>query len=92
MCVPLLAVIHSREAADGLFIALVSLQWRNAAIQEALSEDPIHTERAYDTAVYLFKAILDDTIRDGQLMEEEDRMSVEKCACGFAIVMIEAQD
>jgi hypothetical protein len=55
-------------------------QWRNAAIQEALSEDPIHTERAYDTAVYLFKAILDDTIRDGQLMEEEDRMSVEKCA------------
>ncbi|CED82805.1 ulk ulk protein kinase [Phaffia rhodozyma] len=51
---------------------------RTAAIHEALNEDLGSIEHAYETAVWIFQAISDDTFREGAYMEEEDRLTVDK--------------
>ncbi|CAG8676284.1 20499_t:CDS:2, partial [Racocetra persica] len=52
---------------------------RQAAINELVSEDLAGCERAYKAAIHMLYAILDNPVEDGDAIEEEDRLTVNKC-------------
>lgn len=54
-------------------------QSRAAAINEALGDDLGPIEHAYETSILMWRAVLDDTIREGRAIEEEDKATIERC-------------
>ena len=54
-------------------------QSRAAAINEALGDDLGPIEQSYETAILMWRTVLDDTIREGKPIEEEDKATIDKC-------------
>lgn len=53
-------------------------QSRAAAVNELLGGSQIDCEVAYETALWMLYAILDETMQDGERVEEDDKETVEK--------------
>lgn len=59
-------------------------QSRAAAINEALGDDLGPIEQSYETAILMWRTVLDDTIREGKPIEEEDKATIDKCESDLA--------
>lgn len=44
-----------------------------------MNENPSECEIAYDTALWMLYAILDDTMQEGEPVGEEDKVHVQNC-------------
>lgn len=44
-----------------------------------MGENPGECEIAYDTALWMLYAILDDTMQEEEIVEEEDKATVQNC-------------
>jgi serine/threonine-protein kinase ULK/ATG1 len=55
------------------------LQSRAAAVSELTGETTADCEVAYDTALYMLFAILDESLADGEPIKEDDKATVNKC-------------
>ena len=44
-----------------------------------MGESPAECEVAYETALYMLYAIIDDSNRDNEAVKEEDRATVDRC-------------
>lgn len=62
------------------FADLVHHQSRAAAVNELRGENPTDCETAYETALWMLYALLDETIgaQPGDSVEDEDRATVNK--------------
>ena len=56
-----------------------AFQSRAAAVSELMGEIPSECEIAYDTALWMLFAILDGTMQEGEVVEEEDKVTVQNC-------------
>lgn len=54
-------------------------QSRAAAVSELMGENTQECEIAYDTALWMLYAILDETMQEGELVDEEDTVTVRNC-------------
>lgn len=46
-----------------------------------MGENAQECEIAYDTALWMLYAILDETMQEGELVDEEDTITVRNCEC-----------
>lgn len=60
---------------------MLAKQSRAAAVSELTGDSPHECEIAYDTALWMLYAILDDTMQGGEPVQEEDRHNIQNCAC-----------
>jgi hypothetical protein len=58
-----------------------SLQSRAAAVNELKGESGVDCEAAYETALWMLYALVDVTMQDNEQVDEEDRVTVDKCRC-----------
>jgi serine/threonine-protein kinase ULK/ATG1 len=54
-----------------------------------MGESATDCEVAYETALWMLYAILDETMADGEPVKDEDRATVEKCAC---LLLVKSHD
>ena len=67
--------IHS----DDRTYRLCARQSRAAAVSELMGDTPAECEIAYDTALWMLFAILDDAMQEGEAVEEEDKTTIQNC-------------
>lgn len=72
-----LELVSSLNSSDVL--RLWSTQSRAAAVSELKNENPSECEIAYETALWMLYAILDETMQEGEPVGEEDKVHVQNC-------------
>ena len=56
-----------------------STQSRAAAVRELMGENAAECEIAYDTALWMLFAILDDTMQEGEAVDEDNKVTIQQC-------------
>lgn len=54
-------------------------QSRAAAVRELMGENAAECEIAYDTALWMLFAILDDTMQEGEAVDEDNKVTIQQC-------------
>lgn len=54
-----------------------------------MGENAQDCEIAYDTALWMLYAILDETMQEGEPVDEEDKVTVRNCECRGVLAVLE---